>query len=76
MNFFNKPKYVNWPRVWLCFFAAGAGWAGLAAILPPRLYIYVSSIVGAITVTMGILIRGTRYIADRQGQIPPSGETP
>ena len=71
----NPLKHVNWPRVWLCAFAVGAGWGVLAAIMPPRLHIYVSSILGAFTIALGILIRGTKYIKDRQ-DIPPSGETP
>lgn len=75
MNILNKFRYVNWPRVWLCAFAVGAGWGVLAAIMPPRLHVYVSSILGAFTIALGILIRGTKYIKDRQ-DIPPSGVTP
>jgi hypothetical protein len=75
MNFFNELKHVNWPRVWLVAFAVGAGWGAMAAIIPPRLHIYVTSILGGFTVALGILIRGTKYIKDRQ-DIPPSGVTP
>lgn len=68
-NFWNSLDNVNWKRLWLCVFAAGASWAVLSLIIPAHLHTVITAILGAISVGLGILIRGSKYIKDRN-EIP------
>ena len=68
-NFWNSLDNINWKRLWLCVFAAAGTWAALALVIPAHLHVLVTSILGAASVGLGILIRGSKYIKDRN-EIP------
>ena len=71
-NILLKFSHVDWKRVWVVSTAAGTAWAMLGVVLPAKFHVIVNAVLGSITIFIGIIIRGSKYVQDRN-ELPPPG---
>ena len=75
VQFWNNVGNIYWRRIWLLFIASSLGWGALAAILPAKVFVFVSCILGAGGLSIGAMIRGIKFVQNRDIELPPPGDT-
>jgi hypothetical protein len=75
-QFWNSIGNVYWRRVWLTSLAVSVAWGAFATVVPQKYYIWVLALAGGTSIFTGILIRGVKFVQDRNLELPPGGQNP